>query len=213
MARRDGTIAARRSAPEGYRGSAPIRRSGRGGRAPRPLCANPAPGRQDARARARGRQRRRPSVGAPSASTAVSRTGSGVSPCAAYGSMPTTLCTLFRQPTEEPAVSRPDLDHARSRRERAERTENSSVPEAPQRLEQQVDGSGRRGVGAAPVQARRIVSGATDRHRRAARTAAVETVERRRRPAVGTANREPGLHRGTTAGDTGRTRRHQYAPP
>ena len=113
---------------------------------------------------------------------------------------------LFREPTEEPAVSRSDLDHARPRRERAERTEDRGVREAPQRLEQQVDGSGRRGVGAAAVQPRCIVWGATDRDRRAARTAAVETVERRRRAAVGTANRKPGLHRGDYR------RRHRLAP-
>ena len=109
---------------------------------------------------------------------------------------------LFRQPTEEPAVAR-RRSRSRAIPARAGRAhgEQRRPPRRPQRLEQQVDGSGRRSVGAAPIQARRIVSGATDRHRRAARTAAVEPVERRRRPAVGTANRKPGLHRGATAGD------------
>ena len=125
---------------------------------------------------------------------------------------PHDCAALFGQLAEKPAVTRSDFDHPRSRRKWAERTEDCSLPEAAQRLEQPVDDNGRLGVGAAAVQPSCVTSGTTDRHSRAARPAAIQAVERRRRPPVGSAYRDPGLHAGTTAGNAGLVRRHQYAP-
>ena len=126
---------------------------------------------------------------------------------------PHDCAALLGQLAEKPAVTRSDFDHPRPRREWAERTEDCSLPEAAQRLEQPVDDSGRLGVCAAAVQAGGVTSGATDRHSRAARPAAIQAVETLCRPPVGSAYRDPGLYAGATAGNAGRLgRRHQYAP-
>ena len=100
---------------------------------------------------------------------------------------PHDLAVLVGQLAEKPAVTRTDFDHPRSRSKWAERTEDCSLPEAAQRLEQLVDDSGRLGVGAVAVQASGVTSGATHRHSRAARAAAIQAVERRRRPPVSSA--------------------------
>ena len=96
---------------------------------------------------------------------------------------PHDCAVLLGQPAEEPAVTRPDFDHARSRRKWTERPEDCSLPEAAQRLEHLVDDCGRLGVGAAAVQLGCVTSGAADRHSRPARPAAIEAVEQALSPA------------------------------
>src|SRR3954451_5398124 len=71
---------------------------------------------------------------------------------------PRHLVPLFGQLAEQPAVARPDFDDPCAGCQWAERTDDRRLAEAPQRVEQQVDGSGWRRIGPALVQTDRIPS-------------------------------------------------------